>query len=304
MKMSPHSVEVEISNASKAEQVKTVQEASIQAHLDYNMLIVGSEIDFMKRHAERGDVQAADALHRMALKATNALNALDDDKKQQVAMKTEWWPVNLSWVPAWNKNMIQHEPERLGLGKNVSAIFDMEAVLKRGALSKMLGASLVNYVEICRRHGLLIREIREDDGSTNATVHSETERKLVHSFNSVRRFASAVGGFMALDLAPLTQESIGEEIRRTSAQAQKALQLEPLLLSKKSRAAWFDFGMKLIEWFTESNYDQARYCLRGMNRKSHAETPAEIRAGIRQGIKEGFDAVIVNVSPKGFAVVA
>ena len=277
--------------------------AGVQVHVDYMMMIVDSEIEFMKRAASSGDVKAIEALHRIALMATTALNSLDDEKKRNVAVYKEWWPLNLSWVPAWNNNVIRDVPASIGLGRNVSAIFDMEAVLKRMAPTKMLGASIVNYVENCRRHGLLIQEIRKNYGGSKGEVSSQIEQKLVNSFNAVRKFTSTVGGYMSLALAPLTQESLQAEMQRTTSEAEKALQLPPLLTSKESRAAWFDFGMKLIEWFTDGKYERTQYCLAVMNRKREAEAASEIRAGIRQGIKEGFDAVIVNVSPKGFVVV-
>ncbi len=272
---------------------------------EYMDLITRMEIHSLATAAESGDQNAVDALHSIAVKAANTLNALPLSVKQATAKTTEWWPVNLSWVPSWNRANVLNLPTELGLGNSVSSVVDFEAVLKRGApLPNILGAYLVAHVEECRRFGMLLRRVRiAATQDSQRELSSDGQRLLTLAFNQVRLLTSALAAFMNHELPKLTQDRFDAEMVWTVNRAEAAMKLPPLLESHQSRLDWFGFAMELVEEISGKAYDKPEFGLIGMNRKDKLSGAAQVRAGIRQGIQEGFFSVIRNVSPKGFVVV-
>lgn len=280
------------------------QSDNTQMHLDYLMPIVDLEIRAMSEAAANGDAKATAALHRIAFRATSALNGQPFRQLQVLAKNTEWWPVNLSWVPSFNRMSLSDLPRALGLGKDVHSLVDMEAVLKRGAPTNWMGCYFVQFVEECRRFGALLRSMRKKWKEIGATTIAPDEQKiLVGASNKVLLNKGAIASLMNLELVKPTPEDIQSEMVWAALKGETALLLRPLLESKQSRDEWFEFGMDLVKELSSGEFEKPVFGLGRMNRKAGMESAGRLRAGIRQGIKEGFEAVIANVRPDGFVAV-
>lgn len=298
------SVKSKKTTSTPAANVESQKMADTQMHLDYLMPIVDLEIRAMSEAAANGDAKATAALHRIAYRATSALNGQPFRQLQELAKNTEWWPVNLSWVPSFNRVNLSDLPRALGLGKDVHSLVDMEAVLKRGAPTNWMGCYFVQFVEECRRFGTLLRSMRQKWKEIGATTIAPYDQKiLVGASNQVLLRKGAIASLMNLELAKLSYEDVQSEMVWAALRGESSLRLRPILESKQSREEWFEFGMDLVKELSSGEFEKPVFGLGRMNRKAGMESAGRIRAGIRQGIKEGFEAVIANVRPDGFIAV-
>lgn len=256
-----------------------------------------------------GDVAALKILYEIAATATGILNLQERDACKGIAAQVEFWPVNLSPVRSWNRTQIMEFPEILGLGKGLKPIIDMEAVLKRGSRTNHLGALLVEFVEECRRFGVVARDVRNRYGreqtSRDLETAAEVEAQVTAPFRAAQRAMQRIADFVNVEwLSVATEEDLNATLRVVSKYSEKALSLPPLLSSKGANDRWFELGMELVRQLTHGEFQRVEFGLRNMNRRAgDGGEPGKERAGIRQGIKEGFDAVIRNVSSAGFVKV-